>query len=88
MREAADALAEFQHLLPVYCPEAMAHYEQALLHFDVALALCARSEASAYPADDAGDDDDRESDDPGDEDRDDDGGDDDDGPGPNLRIKW
>jgi hypothetical protein len=46
MREAADALAEFRHFLHVYCPEAMAHYEQALLHFDVALALCGRARAA------------------------------------------
>lgn len=77
MREAAEALAEFRHLLPVYCPEAMEHYEQALLHFDVALALCERC-ASGDHRDDEDDDGGRDDDD------DDDAG----GAGPNLRIKW
>ena len=56
MREAADALAEFRHFLPVYCPEAMGHYEQALVHFDVALALCDRC-ASSHDSGDVDDDD-------------------------------
>ena len=43
MREAAGALAEFRHFLPVHCPKAVNHLEQALRHFDRALALCRES---------------------------------------------
>ncbi len=72
MREAAGALAEFRHFLPVYCPEAVAHLEQALHHFELALQLCGQGVA---------DDDDDEDDD----DDDDEGGG---GKPSGLRIRW
>ena len=52
MRDAADALAEFRHFIPVYCPEAVGHLEQALRHFDVALALCDRRANGGHSDDD------------------------------------
>ena len=78
MREAAEALAEFRHFIPLYCPEAVGHLEQALRHFDVALALCERSDCGGHGGGgDGGDDPDND---------DDNGGDDD--TRPPLRITW
>lgn len=74
MREAAEALAEFRHFIPIYCPEAVEHLEQALRHFDVALALCDRDRRGSGGAGGADDDDDND--------------DDDGGTRPNLRITW
>jgi hypothetical protein len=59
MREAAGALAEFRRFIPIYCPEAVSHLEQALRHFDLAMALCRQSSGADRDEDDGhGDDDD------------------------------
>jgi hypothetical protein len=39
MRDAAEALAEFRHLLPEHSPEANGQVEQAREHFDRAITL-------------------------------------------------
>jgi hypothetical protein len=78
MWEAADALAEFRQILPLHCPDAVAHLEEALRHFNVALAVCQQTVIN----DDDEDDDEDERDGDGDDDDDDDDVDD----TPRLRI--
>jgi hypothetical protein len=46
MREAADALAEFRHLLPQHSPEAHGQMEEARQHVDYAIALLTRTSPS------------------------------------------
>jgi len=80
MREAAGALSEFRTFLPLYCPQAVAHLERALWHFEQAIVLC-----HEHPAVDYEDQDDPDADGGRGGDEDDDDGDD---APPPLRIKW
>lgn len=54
MREAAGALGEFRPVLDFHCPDAVAHLERALRHFDLALAVCRRSAEEDDDDDDDG----------------------------------
>ena len=52
MEEAAEALAEFRHLLPQHSPEAHSQMEEARQHVDYAIALLTRASHADNDADD------------------------------------